>query len=73
MVAERWQRRGIGRTALDQLLTRMAAESGGASIAVAVNPENVAAIRLHEAFGFRDTDKRQNGEVIMRREATRSE
>jgi diamine N-acetyltransferase len=70
MVDERSQRRGVGRAALEQLLARMDAESGGASLAVAVNPSNAVAIGLYEAFGFGDTGKRQNGEVIMRRAAT---
>jgi diamine N-acetyltransferase len=73
MIDEGHQRRGIGRAALEQLLARMAAESGGASIAVAVNPNNAAAIRLYEAFGFEDRGQRQNGEVIMRRAATSQE
>ena len=71
MVDERWQRRGIGRAALEQLLVRMATESSGASIVVAVGPANAAAIRLYEAFGFVDTGKRQNDELILRRPATR--
>lgn len=65
------QRRGIGRAALEQLLALMEAESGGASIAVAVNPNNSPAIRLYEAFGFCDTGKRQNDELIMRRPGSR--
>lgn len=73
MIDERWQQRGIGRAALEPLLARMAAESDGASLALGVNPDNAAAIRLYEAFGFRDTGRRQNGELIMRRAATRQE
>ena len=70
MVDKACQGHGIGRAALEQLLARMAAESGGASIAVAVNPDNTGAIRLYEAFGFRDTGKRQNDELILRRDPT---
>ncbi|HEX7168714.1 MAG TPA: GNAT family N-acetyltransferase [Acidimicrobiales bacterium] len=70
MVDERHQRRGIGRAALERLLERMGTVSGGASIAVTVHPENVAAINLYEAFGFTDTGQRQNGEVILRRART---
>ena len=71
MVDERCQRRGVGRAALEQLLARMEAESGGAAISLAVNPDNAVAIRLYEAFDFLDTGKRQNGEIVMRRAATR--
>lgn len=69
MVDQRWQRRGIGRAALVQLLERMSTESQGASLLLAVNPENEAAVRLYEAFDFGDTGKRQNDEMIMRRPA----
>ncbi len=67
IVDARRQRQGIGRAALELLLARMEAESGGASLLLSVNPDNVAAIRLYEAFGFRDTGKRQHDEMIMRR------
>jgi len=70
MVDSRYQRRGIGRAALKQLLARMSAESGGESLLVPVNPDNVAALRLYEASGFHDTGRRQNGELILRRGGT---
>lgn len=70
MIEERSQRRGFGRAALGQLVARMGADSGGAAIAVAVNPDNHAAIRMYEAFSFHDTGRRQNGELILRRPAT---
>ncbi len=69
MVDERHQRRGIGRAALEQLLARMTAESGGADLLLAVHPANTGATLLYESFGFRDTGKRQGGEAIMRRPA----
>ena len=67
------QRRGIGRAALTQLLARMTAESGGANLLLAVHPENAPAIRLYEAFGFRDTGNRQNDEMVMRRDGSTRE
>jgi diamine N-acetyltransferase len=69
MVDERHQRRGIGRAALEQLLAKMTAESGGANLLLSVHPDNTRAMLLYESFGFRDTGKRQNGEAIMRRPA----
>ena len=69
MVEQRCQGRGIGRTALEQLLAHMAAVSGVAGIAVMVNPDNAVAIRLYEAFGFRDTGHRMK--LIMWLAATR--
>lgn len=70
MIDKGSQGRGFGRAALDELLARMAAESGGASVLVAVNPDNAGATRLYEAFGFQDTARRQNDEMIMRRPPT---
>lgn len=67
MVDERWQGRGIGRAALEQLLARMNVVSDGAAIAVTVDPANAAAIRLYEAVGFEDTGRRQNDEAVMLR------
>jgi diamine N-acetyltransferase len=71
MVDARYQRQGIGRTALEQLLTRMSEVSGGGSLLLAVRPDNTPAVRLYEAFGFVDTGKRQGDEMIMRRAGTR--
>ena len=70
MVDSRYQRRGIGRAALEQLLARMSAESDGESLLVAVHPDNVSALRLYEASGFADTGRRQDGELILRRGGT---
>ena len=67
MIDERFQRRGFGRAALVLLLARMSAESGGEDLLVAVSPDNFAACQLYEAFGFDDTGRCQNGELILRR------
>ena len=66
MVDESSQRRGIGRAALDLLIERMYAVSGGQPVVVAVHPDNTAALRLYETAGFSDTGKRQDGEMILR-------
>jgi len=65
MVDESHQGRGLGSRALEQLLDRMSAESGGGRILVAVNPDNDTALRLYETFGFCDTGRRQNRELIL--------
>jgi len=69
MIDERHQGRGLGRPALEQLLVRMADESGGGSLLVAVNPDNGVALRMYESFGFSDTGRRQDGELILQRPA----
>lgn len=73
MVDRRWQRRGVGRAALGLLLAHVDAVSGGAAIGVAVHPDNAPAVRLYEAFGFSDTGRVQNGEIVMRRDPLPSE
>jgi len=72
MIDSRCQGRGIGRPALEQLLERMTAASGGANLLVAVNPNNAAAIKLYESFGFVDTGRVQNDEMVMRRAGAQS-
>jgi diamine N-acetyltransferase len=67
MVAEGFQRRGIGRRAMELLLDRW--RSVGATEAVlSVIPGNDAAIGLYESLGFRLTGEEHGGEAVMRLE-----
>jgi L-phenylalanine/L-methionine N-acetyltransferase len=52
-VAAEWRRRGVGSALLREAL-RWAREVGVEKLALSVYPDNVAARRLYERFGFRE-------------------
>lgn len=64
MVDARFQRRGIGRRAMELLLERWQA-LGAADAKLSVIDENRGAIALYETVGFRSTDEYVNGELVM--------
>jgi ribosomal-protein-alanine N-acetyltransferase len=57
-VAAPWQRRGIGREALN-FLARLARDSGAEKILLEVRPSNEAAIALYAAAGFTEIARRR--------------
>lgn len=65
MVAEGFQRRGVGRRAMELLLDRWRA-LGAAAATLSVVPDNRGAIALYESLGFRLTGEEEHGEVVMR-------
>jgi diamine N-acetyltransferase len=67
MVAEGYQRRGIGRRAMELLLDRWTQLHAPAA-ALSVVEGNAGAIALYESLGFRLTGEREHGELVMRRE-----
>jgi diamine N-acetyltransferase len=65
MVADGFQRRGIGRRAMELLLDRW--RSIGATVAsLSVVPENPGATAFYESLGFRLTGEEEHGELVMR-------
>jgi diamine N-acetyltransferase len=65
MVADGFQRRGIGRRAMELLLDRW--RSLGADVAsLSVVPANPDAIAFYESLGFRLTGEEEHGELVMR-------
>jgi diamine N-acetyltransferase len=67
MVADGFQRRGIGRRAMELLLDRWRG-LGVAAATLSVVPDNRGAIALYESLGFRLTGEQEHGEVVMRLE-----
>jgi diamine N-acetyltransferase len=65
MVADGFQRRGVGRGAMELLLDRWRA-LGAAAATLSVVPDNRGAIALYESLGFRLTGEEEHGEVVMR-------
>jgi diamine N-acetyltransferase len=67
MVAERYQRRGVGRRAMELLLERWRALRATAAT-LSVVPANPGAITFYESLGFRLTGEEHGGELAMRAE-----
>lgn len=69
MISAPKQGRGLGRAAMETLIAhiRELPDCDG-SISLSYAPENTAAERLYESFGFRKTGKIENREVVSRLE-----
>jgi len=67
MVDERYQRRGVGRRAMELLLERWRAR-GAAAATLSVIPTNPGAITFYESLGFRLAGEEHRGELVMRLE-----
>jgi len=64
MVDERFQRRGVGRRAMELLLDRWR-ELGAPTGRLSVVPTNPGAIAFYESLGFRLTGEEHGGEALM--------
>jgi diamine N-acetyltransferase len=67
MVAEGFQRRGIGRRAMELLLDRWRS-LGATEAALSVIPGNDGAIGLYSSLGFHLTGEEHGGELVMKAE-----
>jgi diamine N-acetyltransferase len=67
MVAEGFQRRGVGRRAMELLLDRWCG-LGATEASLSVVPGNPGAIGFYESLGFRLTGEEHGGELVMRLE-----
>ena len=65
MIAEGYQRRGIGRLAMQQVLEHWR-EIGATAARTSVVPANTGATRLYESLGFRLTGEEESRELVMR-------
>jgi diamine N-acetyltransferase len=70
MVDQRYQRRGVGRRAMELLLERWRG-LGAAAATLSVVPANSGAITFYESLGFRLTGEEHSGEVVMQFEFER--
>ncbi|MCI0715756.1 MAG: GNAT family N-acetyltransferase [Chlorobi bacterium] len=66
MIDEKFQRKGYGREALRQLIELIKKEYGCQEIFLSFDPENEAAKKLYESFGFYDTGKIEEGEIVYK-------
>ena len=71
MIDADYQRRGIGRAAM-QLVMREIQGQGGVTIYLSMRPENVAARQLFTGLGFIEHEVEADGEVVYRYGPVRS-
>jgi len=64
MIAEGYQRRGIGRRAMQDVLEHWR-QLGAPAARTSVVPSNTGATRLYESLGFRLTGDEEHGELVM--------
>jgi diamine N-acetyltransferase len=67
MIADGFQRRGVGRRAMELLLDRWRG-LGAAAGSLSVVPANPGAITFYESLGFQLTGEEHGGELVMRME-----
>jgi diamine N-acetyltransferase len=65
MIDARFQGRGYGRGAMEELIGLMREEHRCESIRLGVDPANHRARRLYELLGFRDTGEVHYDEIVM--------
>jgi diamine N-acetyltransferase len=64
MVDARFQGKGYGRAALEQVLARLVAQPDCDKIDITYEPHNEVARRLYTSVGFRETGEMEDGEVL---------
>ena len=67
MIDARYQHRGFGRAAMEQVMAYIAAKPFGDSprVAMTCHQDNTAALRLYESLGFAPTGTRDEAEVEL--------
>ena len=67
MIDARYQHRGFGRAAMEQVLANIAVKPFGDSprVAMTCHQDNTAALRLYESLGFAPTGTRDEAEVEL--------
>ncbi|MFC4799246.1 GNAT family N-acetyltransferase [Neobacillus sp. GCM10023253] len=66
MIDQSFQGKGYGRAALSQAITFLVKlDDCSDSIILGVKEENTDANRFYQAFGFRDTGRREHGEILL--------
>ncbi len=66
MIAEKHQRNGYGREAMQQVIDEFKRNPACKEIQTAVVPENVAAAALYRSLGFEPTGELDEGEAVLR-------
>lgn len=66
MVDQKYQGKGYGRAALEQIVQELVNKYNPAEILISAEPENEHAIGLYERFGFVKTGEIVDGEAVLK-------
>ncbi len=66
MIDQAQQGKGYGRAAMEALIPRIQARTGGKAIFLSFEPENAVAEALYRSLGFQPTGRVEGGEIVYR-------
>lgn len=67
MIDERYQRKGYGKAALEEIIRKMKSHPTCTKIRVSHVPDNSVVNQLYKQFGFVETGEMINGEIVLDR------
>ncbi len=70
MIAPAYQGRGVGRSAMQQIIAMLRLMPNCRAIDISFVPANKGAKHLYEQLGFKDTGKVEDGEIVFRLDIT---
>ena len=65
LIDRKYQNRGLGRRALSLITEEMKKDTSFKEIYISAEPENERGLHLYRSFGFKDTGKMVEGEVLL--------
>jgi len=66
MIDKNYQGKGMGKEALKKTLQRITSRNNCTEIFLSFEPENHIARKLYESFGFEDTGRIEEGEIVYK-------
>lgn len=67
MIDRRFQNKGIGKAAMTLVIDEIRAHNRAKLIDIYYDPKNIAAKKLYDKFGFKQTGYRDDGDIIAER------
>jgi diamine N-acetyltransferase len=66
MIDKNFQGKGLGREAMTRTLGHITSRNNCSEIFLSFEPENLIAKKLYESFGFKDTGRIEEGEIVYK-------
>lgn len=66
MIDKNFQGKGLGKEALKKTLQRITSRNNCSEVFLSFEPENHIARKLYESFGFEDTGRIEEGEIVYK-------